>query len=340
MKYKCKLCGYVHEGDKAPDKCPMCQQSGDIFEQISEAAPQQPAQPAGDGGKPKKKFKCKLCGYVHEGDKAPDKCPMCQQSGDIFEDITPAPPQADGTPAPAVPAKKKGVDTNSNAYIIMYSCLMVVIVAFLLAFISSALKPTQDVNVALDKKKQVLAALNIRGLDDKESAAKYSEVVEADAVIDTDGNVTDKGAKGGEAAGFKLGSADYKAGRLAIYECTVDGQKKYVVPVYGMGLWGPIWGYIAVNEDGKTVYGAYFNHDSETAGLGAEIKDSRAWQDKFIGKTIYDASGTPVLKVLKLSEVKDPQTQVDAVTGATLTSNGVSDMLIEGFGKYRKYFGK
>lgn len=209
------------------------------------------------------------------------------------------------------------LNTNANGYIIVYSCLMVVIVAFLLAFVSSALKPQQDLNVALDKKKQVLAALNIRDLSDSEAEKKYGEVVKKDEA-------------------FVLNSSDYKEGRLAIYECEVDGAKKYVVPVYGMGLWGPIWGYVAVNDDCNTVYGAYFNHESETAGLGAEIKDSKAWQDKFIGKTIYDANGTPVLKVVKSSEIKNPQSEVDGVTGATLTSNGVSDMLQDGFKKYKE----
>ena len=228
------------------------------------------------------------------------------------------------------------LNTNSNAYIIAYSCVMVVIVAFLLAFVSQSLKETQDVNVALDKKSQLLAALNIRGLSNDEVAAKYSEVIEADAIIDADGNTVEAGEKGGEKAGFKLGSADYKAGKMALYLCNVDGQKKYIVPVYGMGLWGPIWGYIAVNEDGKTVYGAYFNHEGETAGLGAEIKDSEAWQAQFKGKTIYDATGTPVLKVLKKSEVKNPDSECDAVTGATLTCNGVSAMLQDGFKKYQK----
>lgn len=209
------------------------------------------------------------------------------------------------------------LNTNANGYIIVYSCLMVVIVAFLLAFVSSALKPQQDLNVALDKKKQVLAALNIRDLSDSEAEKKYGEVVKKDEA-------------------FALNSSDYKEGRLAIYECEVDGAKKYVVPVYGMGLWGPIWGYVAVNDDCNTVYGAYFNHESETAGLGAEIKDSKAWQDKFIGKTIYDANGTPVLKVVKSSEIKNPQSEVDGVTGATLTSNGVSDMLQGGFKKYKE----
>ena len=64
------------------------------------------------------------------------------------------------------------LNTNSNTYIIAYSCIMVVIVAFLLAFVSSTMKPTQDINVALDKKKQILAALNIRNLSNEESAQK------------------------------------------------------------------------------------------------------------------------------------------------------------------------
>lgn len=232
------------------------------------------------------------------------------------------------------------LNTNSNSYIIAYSCVMVVVVAFLLAFVSSALKPTQDVNVALDKKKQILAALNIRNLSDEQSSEEYAKVINADAVIDEQGNVTNPGTKGGEKAGFLLNSADYKAGRLAIFDCTVEGKRKFVVPVYGMGLWGPIWGYIAVNEDGNTVYGAYFNHEGETAGLGSEIKDSKAWQDLFKGKTIYGADGKPVLCVKKTSEIKDRSCEVDGVTGATLTSVGVSNMLQEGFAKYRNYLKK
>ncbi len=234
--------------------------------------------------------------------------------------------------------KKKGLNTNSNTYIILYSCLMVVIVAFLLAFVSSTLKPAQDINMALDKKKQVLAALGIRGLSDSESAERYAEVITADAIIDLDGNTVEEGSKGGEEAGFKLNSADYKAGKLALYVCDIDGERRYVVPVYGMGLWGSIWGYVAVNADGTKVCGAYFNHSGETAGLGADIKDSKQWQDLFIGKTIYAADGTPALKVLKASEVKNPDHEVDGLTGATLTCNGVSDMLQEGFAKYRKAF--
>ena len=233
------------------------------------------------------------------------------------------------------------MNTNKNSYIIIYSAVLVVIVAFLLAYIFQALKPMQDVNVALDKKKQILAALNIRELGDVESAEKYKEVVKADMIVDANAQVVEAGEQGGENAAFKLNSADYKAGKLAVYDCEVDGKKKYVIPVYGMGLWGPIWGYIALDDDKNTVFGAYFNHDSETAGLGAEIKDSKAWQDQFIGKKIFSADGQKIaIAVKKKSDVKNPASECDAVTGATLTSDGVSLMLQDCFAKYITYLKK
>ena len=224
--------------------------------------------------------------------------------------------------------------TNSNSYTIIYSAVIVVIVAFLLAFVFQALKPMQDANVALDKKKQILNSVNIRDLSNEEADAKYKEVVIADEVIDEKGKIVEAGTQGGEKAGFKLESKDYKAGKLALYICKVNGSRKYVIPVYGMGLWGPISGYIALNEDKATVYGAYFNHESETAGLGAEIKDNVAWQEKFQGKKVFTSGDDKTIALGVEKNVTDPATQVDAVTGATLTSNGVRDMLHEALGKY------
>jgi len=223
--------------------------------------------------------------------------------------------------------------TNSNSYIFIYSTVLVLVVAFLLAFVYQALKPAQDANVALDKKKQILASLNIRDLDNATAAQKYAEVVVADQILDEQGNVVEAGEKGGEKAGFQLNSADYKAGKLAFFVCNVNGEQKYVIPVYGMGLWGAISGYISLNSDKQTVCGAYFNHDSETAGLGAEIKDNTGWQQKFAGKKIFkEGSSDVALSVEKKPD--DPATQVDGITGATLTCNGVRDMLKEGLGKY------
>ena len=193
------------------------------------------------------------------------------------------------------------LNTNSNAYIIIYSAILVVIVAFLLAFVYQALKPMQDANVALDVKKQILYSLNIRDLDGAEAEAKYAEVVKSEGEID----------------GQKY------------YSCEINGEDILVVSMKGMGLWGGISGYISIHGDkDPVVYGAYFNHESETAGLGAEIKDSQAWQEKFIGKQIWDENGNVVLSVVK--KVDNPQTQVDCVTGATLTSNGVDAMLKDG----------
>ncbi len=190
------------------------------------------------------------------------------------------------------------LNTNSNSYIIIYSAVLVVIVAFLLAFVYQALKPMQDANVALDVKKQILYSLNIRNLDGAEAEAKYAEVVKAEADMD----------------GRKY------------YMCNIDGENVMVVALKGMGLWGGISGYIALhNRQQPTVYGVYFNHESETAGLGAEIKDSQAWQEKFIGKRVYDDNYDVALSVVK--KVDDATTQVDCVTGATLTSNGVDAML-------------
>lgn len=231
---------------------------------------------------------------------------------------------------------KKGLNTNSNSYTIIYSIIIVILVAFLLAFVFQALKPMQDANVALDKKKQILNSLNIRDLNNEEAAAKYQEVVLADEIIDEQGNVLEKGEHGGENYGFKLNSADFKNGKLALFVCKVDGQTKYVIPVYGMGLWGAINGYVAINADKSTVFGTYFDHESETAGLGAEIKDNRAWQNQFQGKKLF-AQDPHKIALAVSKKVEDPSTQVDGITGATLTSNGVTEMLQTCLGAYMNF---
>jgi len=159
--------------------------------------------------------------------------------------------------------------------------------------------------VALDVKKQILYSLNIRNLDGAEAEAKYAEVV-------------------------KTEKEDHSQ---KVYECQIDGKNIVVVSLKGMGLWGGISGYLAVDEEGK-VFGAYFNHEGETAGLGAEIKDSQEWQEKFIGKKIWDEQGNVVLSVVK--KVDNPESQVDCVTGATLTSNGVDAMLKDGLKGLKK----
>lgn len=208
----------------------------------------------------------------------------------------------------------KKLNTNNNVYIIIYSIVLVVIVAFCLAFVYTALKDKQDANVALDVKKQVLASLDIREFaDDADAEAKYAEIVVATDTID----------------------AETKS---IIYTCKLNGEQKYILSVKGMGLWGPIWGYVALNADKETVFGAYFNHEGETAGLGGEIKDSKAWQDLFKGKKAV-VDGNIVLGVKKATDIKADEKDytVDAVTGATLTSNGVDEMLKQSLAKYNDF---
>ena len=204
----------------------------------------------------------------------------------------------------------KKLNTNSNLYIIIYAAVMVVIVAFLLAFVSKALQQKSDANVAIDKKSQILAALCIRSLDKSMVEAKYAEVVKEEKDMDGD---------------------------HPLYICEVDGQTKYVVPVKGMGLWGGLWGYIGINDDGCTIYGAYFSHESETAGLGALIAEL-PFQEQFKGKKIFDSNGNVVLSVIKVGKKidgLDASSRCDALTGATLTSDGVDQMLKSCLAKYK-----
>ncbi len=198
--------------------------------------------------------------------------------------------------------------TNSNTYTTVYSVILVVIVAFLLAFVFQVLKPMQDVNVALDTQKQILNSLNLRNLDNAEASAKYKEVVKAEKEKD----------------GMKY------------YECEIDGLKKTVYTVKGMGLWGGISGFVAVDADDNTIYGVYFNHEGETAGLGAEIKDNVKWQQLFQGKKIHKKSVEGIAIGVKKDAPADDENNVDAVTGATLTSDGVDKMLKDGLSKFIK----
>lgn len=233
----------------------------------------------------------------------------------------------------------KKLNTNSNVYIIAYAAVMVIIVAFLLAFVSKALQKQSDANVAIDKKSQILAALNIRNIEDSEVEAQYAKVVVCDKIVDAEGNVIDAGTDKDQAA-FKMSSKDIEDNKLPLYECKIGNQTKYVVPVYGMGLWGGLWGYVALNEDCNTIYGTYFSHESETAGLGALISEQK-FQDLFKNKEIRDDAGNVLISVEKAGKKVEGLADInrcDAITGATLTSNGVSDMLKTSLGKYQGVF--
>lgn len=218
------------------------------------------------------------------------------------------------------------MNTNSNSYTVIYASVMVIIVAFVLAFASSALKPFQEKNVQLDKMKQILNALNVdsKGQD---AEALYHSYVKQDLILGASGDVI------AQEGGFTVGE---EKERFALFVAEVDGAKKYIVPLYGTGLWGAIWGYITLNEDKNTVYGTYFSHKSETPGLGAEI-NTAVFQAPFVGKHILHEGNLVSIAVVKPGKTAAGQDYVDGISGGTITSVAVQDMLKKSLGNYSKF---
>lgn len=229
------------------------------------------------------------------------------------------------------------MNTNKNSYTLIYATVMVVVVALTLAFVSSALKDKQTANVRVDKKKQILSSLLIdtKGLNADELYAKYivEELVinyKAETSANTSIKAFDIDIK-------KELSKSIEKRNLPVYVANVDGEIKYIISLYGAGLWGPIWGYISLNADKNTVYGTYFTHASETPGLGAEISTD-AFQKTFIGKHILNDKNEFVsIAVMKAGQKSDTQEQVDGISGGTITSKGVEAMLLNCIGQYEQY---
>lgn len=219
------------------------------------------------------------------------------------------------------------MNTNSNSYTIIYASVMVIIVAFLLAFVSSSLKERQDKNVELDKMKQILTSLNITDVEDAEKT--YNQYIKSDLIIDLNGNTIS------ENGGFDLGAED---DRLAVFVCDVNGATKYILPLYGKGMWDAISGYLCLNDDKQTIYGAFFSHKGETPGLGAEIATTN-FQGRFPGKRAM-SNGEVKLKVVKNGKVQDASCEVDGISGGTVTSGCVSNMLQDYLTKYKSFLTK
>lgn len=225
------------------------------------------------------------------------------------------------------------MNTNSNSYTIIYASVMVVIVAFVLAFTSASLRSTQNKNVELDKMKQILHALNV-DTKDQDAEKVYKQYVKADQIMNAAGEVV------AETGGFKIEMKSELAKplekrQLPLYLCEVEGKTKYVLPLYGAGLWGPIWGYVGLNDDKNSVFGVYFSHQGETPGLGAEISTAD-FQKQFSGKQVLK-DGVVALGVEKNGKVTEPDYQVDGISGGTITSKGVDAMLKSCLGQYDKF---
>jgi Na+-transporting NADH:ubiquinone oxidoreductase subunit C len=232
----------------------------------------------------------------------------------------------------------------SNTYIFVFSLVMVTIVAILLSFVSTQLKPVQQMNIEIERKKDILRSVG--------KAEKVSEVKDKNAYINeefdryiTDSYVVDFEGNRVDADAFEVTlkikeevDKDAKDRNYPVFVFTEGDIHKYVVPVRGKGLWGPIWGYIAFNSDMNTISGAVFDHQGETPGLGAEIK-TPWFQAPFAGKTIFDENGAFVsIEVVKGGAMPDDPHGVDAISGGTITSKALQAMLQDCLAGYVNYF--
>ncbi len=225
------------------------------------------------------------------------------------------------------------MDVNSNKYTIGFSFVMVVIVALLLAFASEGLKPMQNQNIEREKMQNILKSVGVEVTRDEAQDA-YNKYITEEIVLNDKGEQIEGDA-------FKVDVLkEYKSGgqkNFPIYIYENEGSKKYIIPLVGKGLWGPVWGYIALEEDKNTVAGASFDHKGETPGLGAEI--NQGWfQEPFIGKKIFDESGNyQSIKVKKGGAPEGDMHGVDAISGGTITGNGVTEMLVRTLKTYEPY---
>ena len=228
------------------------------------------------------------------------------------------------------------MNTNSNTYTVIYSIILVVIVAAVLAFAAMFLKPTQDANVKKDTIGQILTAATVEAGND--ILGTYQQEIESAILVDINGE--------------KVGELDVTSCEVydnsALKRQTISEEKALpvyifkngitVVPCYGAGLWGPIWGYIGLEGDLKTIKAVRFDHKSETPGLGAKIADEPSFAEAFVGQQV--GNGAVLFEVVKSANRQTELNGVDAISGATITSQALGNTINQWFGFYQNYFAK
>ena len=232
------------------------------------------------------------------------------------------------------------MNRDSNAYTFGFAAAMVVVVASVLAFTASSLKDLQQENVRKEKMQNILATIGIE-IDRDGAEVLFNKHITSQFALRNDGTVDESVDP---FSGIKLAlelKKEPTQQRFPLYLADVEGASYYIIPLRGAGLWDAIWGYIALESDRNTIKGAVFDHKAETAGLGAEI--TQQWfMDRFVGEKVFDNDGKLVgISVSKTNN--DPKDldkndhEVDAISGATITGDGVSDMIIERLTHYQPY---
>lgn len=230
---------------------------------------------------------------------------------------------------------------HSNNYITIYTLVMTLIVSIGLAFVVTGLRPRHDAAEAVYKKKDILGAIadkvqgDLSAMNDQQILDLFNSKMEQ-VVLDAKGNVIE----GEKAESVDLAAEEKKPvdqRKYPVFVFNGDKGKVYLIAVRGNGLWDKVWGYLAFEEDLNTIAGVSFGHAAETPGLGAEIKDNPAFGAQFHGKKIYQGTEYVSVAVVK-GGIKNPEHEVDGISGATITSKGVSTMLYDGIQPYLPYF--
>ncbi len=230
------------------------------------------------------------------------------------------------------------INRQSNIYTVIYAALLVIVVGVTLSLVYQALRPSQVENMANDTRRQILAAARIYPTADKPVNVLYDEHVRDSFIVNSSGKrINDDTNPFDVNIGEQVKHPESER-LLPVFVCSTENGTKYILPVYGAGLWGPIWGYVAFDDNGDTIYGAYFAHQGETPGLGAEI-EKREFSSQFDGKNVFNAQGdfTSVLVVKAGREPKDGTPYVNAVSGGTVTSTGVQNMLHNSLEPYTSF---
>ncbi|MCF6365539.1 MAG: NADH:ubiquinone reductase (Na(+)-transporting) subunit C [Bacteroidales bacterium] len=250
------------------------------------------------------------------------------------------------------------IDTNGNLYTFIYAAVLVIVVAAALAFTAIQLQPLQEQNVKVEKMQNILQSVGFNPTVENASEL-YAKYVQEDFVVDINGERKEgKGfdvnmkkesrktfkikalknklqtAEGSEKAKLQDELNSLRASlNLPVYVCEKDGDIHYIFPLQGKGLWGPIWGYIALDNDFNTIYGAVFDHKAETPGLGADI--NKDWfEQPFSGKTLFEGDEFVSITLYKGGKgsavlAGDSEHGCDAISGGTITSKGLERMLKE-----------
>jgi len=235
---------------------------------------------------------------------------------------------------------------KSNTYIYIYSTVMVVLVAAVLAMAATVLKPAQQKNLEIAKKLEILHAVDKgweAGSSDNKNKyveSEYDKYISKTFVLNPAGDTI----AGREAFEVEANVEMKKDSTERVYPVFLstkdDGSKHYIFPVLGKGLWGPIWGYVALGEDLNTITGVFFDHQGETPGLGAEI-NTQWFQKPFVQKKIFDDAGKFIsIKILKGNEPKIPDHSVDAISGGTITSKGLESTIFQSLKNYLPFLQK